>query len=80
MKQVKFLRKIGGGELEEHIISYNDFSNIIEKQEEDELNPLDNIWKFNDIRDHEGPLTSKHLDYMGSRYNVLVQWIYDSET
>ena len=78
-KQVKFLIEIGDGELEE-LISYHELADIIEKQEEDELNPLDKVWTFKAIRDHQGPLTSKHPDYMGSRYNVLVQWDDDSET
>ena len=26
------------------------------------------------IKDHQGPLNSKHPDYKGSAYNVLIEW------
>ena len=62
-KQVKFLIKIGDIELEE-LIRYNELSDIIKKQEVDELNPLDKVWTYKAIRVHQGPLTSKHVHYM----------------
>ena len=46
-----FLIEIGDAELDE-LISYNELSNIFEKQEEDELNPLDKVWTYKAIRDH----------------------------
>ena len=78
-KIIYFLVEIGYGELEE-LINYNELSDNIERQEEDELNPLDKVRTYKAIRDHQGPLTSKHPDYMGSRYNLLDQWDDNSET
>jgi hypothetical protein len=38
------------------------------------------LWTFKSVNGHQGPLTSKHPDYKGSSYNVLVQWEDGTET
>ena len=32
------------------------------------------VWKFKHISVHEGPLGRTYPQYMGSRYNVKVEW------
>jgi hypothetical protein len=32
------------------------------------------------VTDHQGPMTSKHKDYKGSSFNVLVKWEVGEET
>ena len=53
----------------EEIISYNEFLDHISKDETEE-----GLWKFKSISAHQGPLTSNHPSYKGSKYNVLVNW------
>ena len=72
-QNIKFLITCGDGDYEE-IISYNELSDIIEKQHEAEANGEIDTWAFKDIVAHEGPLTSRHPKYKGSRYNVQVAW------
>ena len=31
-------------------------------------------WRFKAIVDHQGPLTSNHKEYKGSRWNVQIHW------
>ena len=36
---------------------------------------LDNgLYKFNCIKDHRGPYTSSDPEYLGSSYNLLIEW------
>ena len=47
---------------------------FIADQYDDELNNPERKWLFKGITAHEGPLSSKHPNYNGSKYNLLVQW------
>ena len=57
----------------EELIAYNELSDIIEQQHEDDLNKED-FYTFKDILDHQGPLKSNHKDCKGSSFNVKVTW------
>ena len=57
------------GEYEE-IVAYNDILEHITRDNEDDQP----FWRFKRIIAHQGPLQPSHPDYMGSRYNVLVEW------
>jgi hypothetical protein len=71
---------MSNGQLDE-IIAYNELSDIIEQQHEDELHAPDNsTWAFKAINSHQGPLQSNDRRYKGSSYNVLVHWEDGSET
>ncbi len=71
---------MSNGQLDE-ILAYNELSDIIEKQHEDELHaPDDATWAFKAINEHQGPLPSSDPRYKGSSYNVLVHWEDGSET
>ena len=55
-------------------MAYNDIIDIITDQYDDELNSPERKWLFKGITAHEGLLSSKHPNYSGSKYNLLVQW------
>jgi hypothetical protein len=44
------------------------------------LNDPDRVWTFKGITKHEGPISPKDVKYLGSRWNVFVQWEDGSET
>jgi hypothetical protein len=68
-----------GGELEE-VISYNGLSDLIEEQMEAKLNSMsEQLFTFDRINTHEGPLKPGDTFYKGSSYNLLVQWILGEE-
>ena len=51
------------------IVAYNEILDYITSSSEEET-----YWKFKRIVAHQGPLDPKHPDYMGSKYNVMVEW------
>ncbi len=53
----------------EEIIAYNDIVDFIEQDD-----TWDGKWKFRSILNHKGPLKEGDKDYMGSKYNVLIEW------
>ena len=55
-------------------MAYNDIIDIIADQYDDELNNPKRKWLFKCITAHEGPLSTKHPNYNGSKYKLLVQW------
>ena len=48
------------------------YNKILEHLEADEENPIE--WKFKRIVSHQGPLRPDHPSYMGSTYNVVMEW------
>ena len=78
-QKIKFLIEKGSGNQDE-IMAYAELSALIEAQREEEILNPDRPWIYKDIIGHEGPLTSKHPNYKGCIYNVLVQWEDGSET
>jgi len=53
----------------EEVVAYNDIVDFIEQDQ-----TWDGIWKFRQILDHQGPIRPSDKRYMGSRYNLLVEW------
>ena len=51
------------------VMAYNE---ILERLEADSENPT--VWKFKRITGHQGPLHPNHPSYMGSKYNVTMEW------
>ena len=72
-EKIKFLVKLPDEEQDE-IMAYSDIIEIIADQYDDELNNLERKWLFTCITAHEGPLSTKHPNQNGSKYNLLVQW------
>jgi hypothetical protein len=60
-QKIKFLVQISNGELDE-VIAYNELSNIIQDQHNQELNEPESVtWAFKAINEHQGPFnTSDH--------------------
>ena len=71
-QNIKFLIEIGEGKFDE-IIACNELNDIVEQQSEEVLEE-DRSCAYKSIKDHQGPLNSKHPDYKGSAYNVLIEW------
>ena len=67
-KHIQFRLKVGEEGYEE-IMAYND---ILERLEADKENPT--VWRFKRITGHQGPLRPNHPSYMGSTYNVTMEW------
>ena len=61
----------------EDIMTYNDVMNYIHR---DTLEEEGQLWKFRDILSHRGPLTHRDHNYMGSKYNVIVEWENGEQT
>ena len=78
-EKIKFLVDVGDG-VREEIISYNELSDLIERQHEAEAAGELNTWAFKEILGHQGPLSTSDKRYKGSRYNVLVAWEDGSQT
>ena len=64
---IKFKCSINNDAYEE-IMSYNQILEYLSKDDNDI------VWKFQDIIDHQGPLTKTHKDYKGSLYNLTILW------
>ena len=64
--RIKFLCKVND---EEEFITYSEVLDYIERDEESDI-----VWKFKRIVGHQGPLKPNHPHYMGSTYNVMVEW------
>ena len=72
-EKIKFLVKLPDEEQDGNM-AYNDIIDIIADQYDDELNNPEWTWLFKSITAHEGPLCTKHPNYNGSKYDLLVQW------
>ena len=48
------------------------YNEILERLEADEENPT--VWRFKRIVGHQGPLRPSDPAYMGSKYNVTMEW------
>ncbi len=79
-QNIKFLFKIGSGEFDK-IIAYNDFSDLVEWQVNEERSTDDmSPWIYDDIIAHQEPLKPTDPFYKASSYNVLViRWMNGEE-
>ena len=66
-----FLASINDDEFQE-VVSYNEILDHIARQEETE-EPTD-LWRFQRISGHQGPLKPTDKAYNGSPYNIQVEW------
>jgi hypothetical protein len=79
-QNIKFLLEVGAGEFDE-IIAYNELSDLVERQVNEERSTDDmSPWVYDDIIAHQGPLKPTDPFYKGSSYNVLVRWMSGEET
>jgi hypothetical protein len=54
--------------------SYPTMRDHLQRNEIDSSDLDEGMMRFKAITSHEGPLTTKHLYYKGSRYNLQVEW------
>ena len=67
----------------EEIMSYNELCDIVAEQHDREQARYDSgeqVWTFNEIVDHQGPLRPNDPRYKGSSWNVEVLWDDGSKT
>ena len=70
--QLRFKLKVDGDQLDD-LISYNQLLEYLE--DNTDTGELENgFYKFNCIKDHRGPYTSSDPEYLGSSYNLLIEW------
>ena len=72
-KYIKFLCEVDGDTADE-ILSYNQILDYIERDNLDQENDTEQLYRFRRISAHQGPLRPTDKDYKGSSYNVLVEW------
>ena len=68
-EHIKFRCSVNDDEYKE-IISYNELMDFIQKNMENDAI----IWIFQKIVGHQGPLEQNDPHYMGSRFNVQIEW------
>ena len=56
-------------------MTYDQIMDHIEKHGEDSIQ-----WEINKIVEHHGPLNKDHPDFIGSTYNVIVEWANGEHT
>ena len=78
-KNLKFVLKLGDGEIDE-LIAYNELCDLIEAQHEQELRGEIETFTYRGITAHQGPLSNHDPRYKGAKYNILVQWEDGTET
>ena len=64
----------------EEIISYQELSDIVEKQHADEPDPDERLYTFKRIISHHGPYKTSDPEYRGSMWNVKIEWEDGSQT
>ena len=70
--QLRFKLKIDGDQLDD-LISYNQLMEYLEDNRD--TGQLENgLYKFRCIKDHRGPYTPSDPEYIGSSYNLLIEW------
>ena len=69
---LKFFVKYDNSDKANEIIAYNDIICYVNK--EIDRDDDEEVWHFKRISAHQGPLTTKHPAYKGSKYNVQVEW------
>ena len=72
-EKIQFLVKCRSKD-QEHIVTYNDVIDHIMRNNSEEESIDNQYLKFKSILSHQGPLSNDDPEYMGSKYNVLVDW------
>jgi hypothetical protein len=79
-KEIRFLVELGEIAWDD-MMGYHKLCQIIEDQNNAEKDKdTERAWIFKSIVGHVGPLNHRHIEYEGSKYNVLVQWEDGTET
>ena len=78
-QEIKFLLSLGDGELEE-LIAYNELSDLISEKEQATNDGHTDLFGFDRLSDHQGPLKRNDPRHKGSSWNVYVHWDDGSAT
>ena len=71
---LKFICEVPNSKVDE-MYTYNDeILDHIERDKQDIDDDTEQLYKFQRIAAHQGPLRTSDRDYKGSQYNVLVEW------
>ena len=77
--QIKFLRALGDGQLDE-LISYNELCDLVTELMATKESGQQDVASYSEILDHQRSLKAHDPRYKGSSYNVLVSWDDGSQT
>ena len=70
--QLRFKLKIDGDHLDD-LFSYNQLMEYLE--DNTDTGQLENgLYKFRCVKDHRGPYNPSDPEYIGSSYNLLIEW------
>ena len=70
--QLRFKLEFDGDQLDD-LILYNQLMEYLE--DNTDTGQLDDgLYNFKCIKDHRGPYTSSDPEYLGSSYNLLIEW------
>ena len=78
-KNIRFLIEYGDPVFEE-IMSYGDLSRLCEEQDAEEPSDEDKLYIFKKILSHHGPLKPSDPAYLGSSWNLKIEWEDGSRT
>ena len=70
--KLRFKLKVDEEQLDD-LISYNELMEYLEDNF-DTGQHEDGLYKFKSIKDHRGPYTSTDPGYLGSSYNLIIEW------
>ena len=70
--KLRFKVKVDGQQLDD-LISYSQLMEYLEENF-DTGQHEDGLYKFKSIKDHRAPYTSTDPEYLGSSYNLLIEW------
>ena len=72
-QNIKFIIAYGDPQYEE-IISYAELSDIVEQQHIEEPSDEEKLHIYKKILSHHGPFKSSDKQYLGSRWNLRIEW------
>lgn len=74
-QKIEFLLQVGDGPGRyNEIMSYNELSDLVERQQRAEEAGELSTFGYTSIEGHQGPLRQGHPHHKGSKWNVIVQW------
>ena len=73
VQKLSFMLGIGNHKLEE-IISYNQLVDHLEEGDNEDNEISDDLYKFRAPIGHQGPIKPTDPNWLGCKYNVLVEW------
>ena len=73
VENIKFILDIGNCKVEQ-LISYNQLVENLENAQDNDMSMDQELFEFRSVIGHQGPLAATDPDWIGSKYNVQVEW------